>query len=154
LSTFDFKTSFRLRLAGWRPGRRILKQLKLPPSFQLFPAAEAFLTEFGGLTFRNRSGYTKLDPSEASEIIHEIKEYEKLVGRRLFPIGIVEGGDTVFILMDDRDVVYALAGWLEPIASSSRIALKYLVRVYAVNQTEQRKDLQRNDLFGKSWKLK
>ena len=123
----------------------------MPRGIEAFDAATKVLSEFGGLTFRIESGSTTLDPSTGDEIEDEIKGYAALLGRPLYPLGITGGGDTFFILIDPEGVVYALAGTLEPLASTFDQALKYLSRFFTVDEREQQCDLAAIGLLGKSW---
>ena len=150
---FDRRTLIRLRRAGWHSGRDVLRELKLPSGFSLFPAALKVLAEFGGLDFRSRSGRTSLDPNAGEEILAEVKQYEERLGTCLYPLGICEGGDTIYILIDENGIIYALAGWLEPLASKFDMAIKYFAAVFLVSQNEQATDLSRVGLLGKRWTL-
>jgi hypothetical protein len=153
LKRFPQRTTLRLHWAGWRRGRHIWDRLALPPSFDVFPAAQRVLTEFGGLIFKSASGYAKLDPMVGEEIAAEIQKYAAKLSRRLYPIGIVEGGDTIYILIDERGVIYMLAGWLEPLASSFDRAIQYLAEVCAVNEAEKLQDLKTSGLLGLAWRI-
>lgn len=151
MARFDPDTERRLRRAGWRPGRDVWGRLTLPRGIEAFDAVRKVLSEFGGLTFRIKSGSTTLDPAVDDKIEGEIRQYAAVLGRPLYPLGITDGGDTIFILIDPEGVVYALGGTLEPLASTFDQAIKYLSRVFTVNQSEQRRDLAAIGLLGKSW---
>lgn len=141
----------RLVLAGWRPGRDVWDSLKLPAGFTAFPEAQRVLAEFGGLKFTKPYGSATLDPSVGEEISEEIHAYEKKLGRALYPVGIIDGGDTLYLLLDESGLVYTLTYRLEPFASSFNQAIKYLVLVCTVNKREQREDLKSIGMFGKFW---
>jgi hypothetical protein len=121
-------TKLKLFLAGWRPRRNRLRQLRLPISMELFPAAERVLAEFGGLTFGSRTEHIALDPAWGEAFADEIKAYASLIGARLYPIGVMEHQDRHYILIDERGVVYTLIDQLEPLASSFHRAIEFLVR--------------------------
>lgn len=120
-------TWWKLVLAGWRPNRNAWRQLTLPRSFAVFPMAKAALAEFGNLKFQSPSETVDLDPSIGDEIAAEIKRYEEKVGRPFYPVGIIDGGDTAYVLIDAEGIVYALTDQLEPFALTFDRAIEYLV---------------------------
>jgi hypothetical protein len=89
-SYWRWVTHLRLLLSGWKPRRRVWEQLKLPTSLSPFSAAERILTEFGNLKFGDKNEYVLLDPSVGERVEKEIRGYERVIGRRLFPIGVWE----------------------------------------------------------------
>jgi hypothetical protein len=88
---------------------------------------EEALAEFGNLKFRDSSELVSLDPSEGERIAEEISRYEGKVGRSLYPIGILDGGDTLYLLIDETGVVYTLGNELRPLALTIHRAIEYLV---------------------------
>ena len=150
---WDLETQRRLLRAGWEPGRDVWARLRLPTGFEPFPVAKRILSEFGDLTFSEDSGRTCLDPSLGERIADEIKEYEIKIGRRLYPIGKVDGGDVLDVLVDETGLVYTLTDRLEPFASSFDQAIKYLACVCAYEQREYQSDLESVGMFDKSWNL-
>lgn len=151
-TTWRWTTRLKLRAAGWRPNRNVWDRLKLPQSLSVFPEAKRILAEFGDLRFSSPAESVHLDPSVGEEIADQIKVYEKKLGRPLYPVGILEGGDTLYLLVDDKGLVYALSDQLEPFASSFERAIGYLVR-HVINGREMKDDLQAAGVLGKVWKL-
>ena len=98
-------TKIALLFSGWRPNRNVWGRLKLPPSFEVFPVAKEILTRYGGLKFGPSTDYARLDPSLAEEVVNEIKEYEKKIGGRLYPLGIREHHDREYLLVDETGVI-------------------------------------------------
>jgi hypothetical protein len=130
----------------------VWERLKLPKSFPVFPEAKRILAEFGDLKFSDRTESVDLDPSVGEEVADEIRVFEKKLGRPLYPVGILEGGDALYLLIDDKGFVYALSGrLLEPFASSFERAIEYLVR--PKTEGERMEDLQAAGVLGKVWKL-
>ena len=101
-----WSTWLRLLLAGWRPGRNVLNRLTLPESLEVFPEAERILAEFGNLRFGDRNDQVRLDPSLGQEIVEQLKMYERELGRRLYPLGVWQHQDRIYLLVDENGVVY------------------------------------------------
>jgi hypothetical protein len=119
----------RLVFAGWRPNRNVWARLKLPASFEVFPEARRILSRFGGLKFGDRNELARLDPSSGDEVSDQIRACEKLLGRRLYPLGYREHQDREYVLVDEAGTVYLLAGdTLHLLAASFEIAIDDLAR--------------------------
>lgn len=123
----------------------------MPAQIVAFPEAERGLSEYGNLEFKEPSQHVRIDPSVGEEIIEEIRKYEEQIGTSLYPIGILEGGDTLFLLIDTRGVVYAMSDELEPFASSLDRAIEYLARP-GTRSREWRTDLGAIGMVGKKWR--
>lgn len=112
-----------LQAAGWTKGREQSavvaewrKRLE-GAGYHWVPAAEALLSEFGGLRLKTvglrlSDGVVRrysfgFDPLEA-EGTGYIEDFEALTGIRLCPIGYVEDGRG-YVAMDDSGTVYLLA---------------------------------------------
>jgi hypothetical protein len=147
-----FTTKLALYAAGWRPTRNQWSQLKLPQSFAPFPAAQSVLSKFGGLRFGSRTESVVLEPALGEEVANEIKAFERLLGLRLFPVGVMEHQDRHYLLVDEQGVVYTLIDELEPLASSFHRAIEYLVRGKA-DRREVDEDLAAAGIARKSWRL-
>jgi hypothetical protein len=143
-------TRLRLLFSGWRPRRRVWEQLKLPTSFSPFSAAERLLTEFGNLKFGDKNEYVLLDPSLAERAEMEILGYERVLGRRLFPIGVGDHQDPVYLLVDEGGIIYTLDYELRPFASSFDRAIDHLVRLEC-SRDDLQADLKTVGLAGKFW---
>jgi len=102
-----------LLAAGWTPERRVgidhwLRQL-LGEGNQVFPAATAFLENFGGIRLSaapvtNRAfnpGKTVFDPIDAGSEIDRIQDWERDHALRLFPVGSAFNGHFVLLISDD-----------------------------------------------------
>lgn len=126
-STWHWATWFKLLLAGWRPNRNVWHQVSLPKSFSVFPSAKEAIAEFGNLKFQESSELVHLDPSEGERVAEEISRYERKVGCSLYPIGILDGGDTIYLLIDETGIVYTLSDGLRPFALTFHRAIEYLV---------------------------
>jgi hypothetical protein len=84
----------------------------------MHPAAEAFLSEFGGLNVDIRgAGRTKarepfeLDPSLCSGEDDRFLEWGSDLGRSLYPLGELDRG-RFFLGMDEHAVIYLVEAWL------------------------------------------
>jgi hypothetical protein len=147
-------TTARLLLAGWRPGRDVLGRLPLPESFELFSEAERVLRQFAGLEFGNRNDYARLDPAAGDEVVGPIRECERKVGRRMYPVGFTEHQDRAYYLVDETGVVYLMfpGDELQPLASSFERALDSITR-RSIRRRDRDEDLRPLGLVGKSWEL-
>jgi hypothetical protein len=150
--TPTWMTTIALVFNGWWPGRDVWGRLKLPPSFEAFPEAKRILARYGGLTFGPKTDYTRFDPSAGEEVADDIKEYQKQVGRRLYPVGYREHQDREYLLVDEAGIIYLLTDELRPMASSFERLLGYIVW-----KVERRRDideeLRPHGLAGKAWRL-
>lgn len=145
-----WKTWFRLVLAGWRPNRNAWNQLKLPESFDVFPEARRVLTEFGNLKFERAWGTLILDPFVGEEVRGEIQEYEKQLGYALYPIGIDDGGDTLYLLIDEDGIIYAMSGDLQPFAGCFGVAIDRLL-CGLIDKRALDEDLRAVQMSGRVW---
>jgi hypothetical protein len=152
--TWRWSTYLKLVLAGWKPGRNVWEQLELPESLPVFAEAQRVLAEFGQLRLGTRHDRIHLGPSVEDDIVGEIKTYERRLGRRLYPIGVMEHQDPVQLLLDDHGIVYTLMPGLElePMASSFDRAIEFLIRRHTSRQ-ESRDDLRRVGISEKAWRL-
>ena len=144
-----WSTWVRLFLAGWRPNRDVWDELTLPNSFVVFPAARLTLSRYGNLTFRHPSETVTLDPSAGEEAAEEIAAFEKELGFSLYPIGLLDGGDTIYLLIDERGVVYSMSDELQAFALTADRAVEYLVRHDGGFDDE----LDSIGMLGKTWRL-
>ena len=118
----------------------------------MFPEAQRVLTEFGNLRFGDRNDYVELDPSLGENGADEILPFQEELGTRLYPVGIMEHQDRVYLVVDEKGLVYTvLLDELEPFASSFDQAIEFLVRP-AINRREWEDDLRSVGLVGKVWK--
>ncbi|MGY4740077.1 SUKH-3 domain-containing protein [Streptomyces sp. ATMOS53] len=108
-----------LRLSGWSPGRQtdIEAWKEQLSDFTWHPAAERFLTEFGGMAV-DVSGRGvnvarepfEIDPELAVGEEGAFQQLSERFGRKFFPIGEIGRGE--FLLAIDEDgVLYLLAAW-------------------------------------------
>jgi len=120
--------------AGWFPGRRVditaLERLGL----SLFPAAKSVLQEFFGLHIgvcgpgkECATSDVLVDPSATTHLLEELREYEQLLGVRLFPLGEVHRSYG-FLLIDERGRTYLLSDEIIPFARSFDDSLEKLVK--------------------------
>jgi SUKH-3 immunity protein len=105
-----------LREAGWRPGRHAYVETWLERFAELgceaSDAAIEFLVEFGGLDVqisgrglrRAREPFV-LDPILCEGDLDRFVDWSGLLGRRLFPIGVL-GSAMTCLGMDERSVIY------------------------------------------------
>lgn len=146
-------TYVKLLLAGWRPNRNVLSHLRLPPSFALFPEAKRVLAEYGNVRLGDRNEYYLFDPFLGEEGAKEILPFERILGRRLYPLGINEHQDVLYLVIDEKGIVYGIMlDECEPLASSFEVAVETFVRGY-VGARERENDLRSVGLSRKVWKL-
>jgi hypothetical protein len=120
MGRFPRRTERALRKAGWRPGRRVdprqwCSEIK---GIALHPAAEAFLTEFGGLDMRigglgrtsAREPFT-LDPSLCTGEEGRFLDWSGWIGRSLYPLGELDHG-RFFLGIDEEAEIYLVIDWL------------------------------------------
>lgn len=112
-----------LRQAGWSPERNGLADLALPPEFEIFDEAARALKQYGGLTFNHR-GYETLvicpcDCVELDRDTNIIAEFSKQSGQRVYPIGVLDGGDTVGVVINYSGWTYiTLVDEVRPVSAS------------------------------------
>lgn len=111
-----------LLAAGWWPGRKIDVTdwcVRMADSnFHMHDAAKKFLSEFGGLSFnlagegisRAREPFD-LDPVQAWGEDDRFAEWGSIIGRSLFPVGVLDQG-RFFLGIDEYEQVYLIADWL------------------------------------------
>jgi SUKH-3 immunity protein of toxin-antitoxin system len=108
-----------LREAGWSAERRVdvsgwITDLAREGTTAL-PAAEAILSNFGGLVVKHtdHQGSSRhsfdLNPSRWYHARDEIRDNEELVGDRLFPLGETEGAGMLAVL-EDGGIIWAFVG--------------------------------------------
>ena len=143
-------TRIMLLLNGWWPKRRDPKSL--PKSFEPFPIAMETLRKYGGRSLRKPSEVLVLDPTAGDEIAGDIKKYEILPGRRLYPLGVREHQEKEHILIDENGVIYVLMDGLIPIAPS----FERFIHNYFWNKQSRAivgNELRSVGLEGVAWKL-
>lgn len=146
-------TLLKLLFAGWRPNRNGLELLQLPSELAIFPEARRVLSEFGGLSFGNSNKHVCLDPLTAGEIYGHIGTLECAMGCRLYPVGVWEHQDPMYVLVNERGIVFIIeANECRPLASSFDRAIEYIVR-QKWDREEKEEDLGRLGMVGKSWRL-
>jgi hypothetical protein len=123
MGRFSARTENTLQRAGWYPGRQVPDKLAYWKSnetlsrFEMFPAAERILLEFGGLKVDQEGpGETcarepfVVEPTFAAYEYDLFGYYSNLVKTTLYPLGEVNSGyyfwaigedNHVYILMDD-----------------------------------------------------
>lgn len=119
--------------SGWFAGRDVFRSLSLPAQFVLFPKAEEVLREFGGLRFGkcgagidSSTGDIEIVPGLAVHLQEELKEYERSLKTRLYPLGEAYRGD-VYLVIDERGRTYLLFDELAPFAPSFSRTLEMLL---------------------------
>jgi hypothetical protein len=106
-----------LRAYGWREGRRATEEtaaaVRLVP-YEPFPAAVTALEEFGGLYIAQdgpgrelRRRPFALDPTLVPPSGQALADFSRVLGVRLYPIGI-EGGADALLVIDEQGRVFAL----------------------------------------------
>ena len=109
-----------LRRSGWFPGRRVetARWRAMLDGLDMHPAAEGFLSEFGGLSVDiHGPGRTaartpfELDPSLCSGEEDRFREWGVAIERSLYPLGELDGG-RFFLGMDDRGLICLVETWL------------------------------------------
>jgi hypothetical protein len=147
-------TAARLLLAGWRPGRDVWGRVQLPHAFESFPEAQRVLSRFAGLRFGDRNDFAVLDPCAGEEEVGQIRQCERKVGRRMYPVGFAEHQDRAYYLVDEAGVVYLMfpGDELQPLASSFERALDSIAR-RSIRRRERDDDLRPLGLAGTSWTL-
>lgn len=133
---WEMETEMALRAAGWKPDRcerelvqRWRTKLEYPGGFQMFPAAERILEEFGGLQ-ASKDGPGRTCARGSFEINAELGwgeedrfgAFSDFVDGRLFPIGEIDHGHA-FLGVDESGVVYLIGDWLSRLGSDIYEAL-------------------------------
>ncbi|MYV37511.1 hypothetical protein GT030_01155 [Streptomyces sp. SID1328] len=119
-----------LRDAGWHPGRRVevasWRARLEAGGFHVTECAEKFLSEFGGLVFRNSGpGLTcavepfELDPTLADGEDDRFGEWGEELNKSLCPVG--EGGHgEYFLAIDEGGEMYLVADWVATFGASDQ----------------------------------
>jgi hypothetical protein len=114
-----------MRRAGWYPGRSVdIDQWRPGPSSEIsmHPAAERFLSEFGGLTVEvggpdpgpaGRESFVFDPTDELGELGDEGRyaDWGADIGHSLFPVGFFKQ-DVFRLAIDEDSVVYLVSSWL------------------------------------------
>ncbi|SHN03143.1 SUKH-3 domain-containing protein [Cryptosporangium aurantiacum] len=125
MSRFPTEVETVLRASGWTEGRRVpeasaeaIRIVCAQPGADgsrhvPFPAAEAVLAEFGGIFVRQdepgrelRRRPFALDPTMAAATAATLADLGRLLGVRLFPLGVEGDGDAV-LTIDEQGRVFA-----------------------------------------------
>lgn len=126
MSRFPTEVETVLRASGWAEGRSVpdagaeaIRLVCAQPGADgsrhvPFPAAEAALTEFGGLFVRQdepgvelRRRPFALDPTMAAATAATLADLGRVLDVRLFPLGVEGDGDAV-LTIDERGRVFAV----------------------------------------------
>jgi hypothetical protein len=126
--------------------------LTLPTCLDVFAAAQQVLSEFGNLHFVTDDSHIILDPSLAEEVCETLKALQTEIGSRLYPLGIIDGGEYMYLIIDENGYIYFLTDILEPYASTFGRAIEFLVGPRIVRK-EMEQDLRNAGLFGKVWRV-
>ena len=104
-----------LQKAGWFEGRNISLVTFSPTQLGLFTQAQEVLREYGGLHVGEcgpgidcATSDVHIDPSLTVHLEPELKDYEKKLGTRLFPLGEVHRGHG-YIVIDEQGKTYLLS---------------------------------------------
>ena len=138
-SESDKSVTAALHAAGWREGRDCgaalleWKTTLAAEGFDMFPAAEAVLREFGGLKIISRgSGEEQarssfeVDPLLAKGERDRFAAFEAPLGRRLFPLGDVENGHA-FLACSDDGKIYMVGDHIWLLGSDVLAAFRKLI---------------------------
>lgn len=134
------QTKALLTAAGWHKGRRGAgrvaewrRKLEKPNGFQMSPAAERALEEFGGLRVDYQGpglecarGGFDLDPELAAGEEDRFKDFRDHVRGNLFPLGEAFNGQS-FLAMDETGRVYLLGDSIQLVANDIYSALDSLL---------------------------
>ena len=126
MSRFSADVDAVLRASGWVEGRRVpeasaeaIRIVCAQPGADgsrhvPFPAAEVALAEFGGIFVRQdepgvelRRRPFALDPTMAAATAATLADLGRLLGVRLFPLGVEGDGDAV-LAIDEQGRVFAI----------------------------------------------
>jgi hypothetical protein len=121
--------------SGWYEGRDVLDKVRIPEGFELFPAAEKVLREFGNLHI-GACGPGKdwatidveLDPLLGEGYEEDLAECEERLGVKLYPLGEgCNGHEEIIIDEQGRVFEWQLFDELAPCATSFDRALEVLL---------------------------
>src|SRR5574338_313572 len=115
MDRFSAQTEQTLRKAGWRPGRQVRdivaswKNSEMLSGFEMFPAAEKLLLEFGGLKIDEHGrGETcarepfVVDPLMAAYEEELFRDFSTLVNTRLYPLGEGDNGHNYWAIGENN----------------------------------------------------
>jgi len=122
--------------AGWYPGRRQdervatwRRDLAETDAFQMFPAAEVALKEFGGINVRGDGpgiecarGSVELDPELAQGERERFERFRDIVGQDIFPLGEAHDGHA-FLAIDRIGRVLLIGDEVQFVGSNIQSAL-------------------------------
>jgi hypothetical protein len=125
MSRFPTEVDLVLRASGWSEGRQVpdasaeaIRLVCAQPGadgsrHEPFPAAESALAEFGGIYVRQdepgrelRRRPFALDPTMAAATAGTLADLGRMLGVRLFPLGVEGDGDAV-LTIDEKGRVFA-----------------------------------------------
>ena len=159
--SWRWTTWFKLRSAGWRPGRDIWDKLDLSGSPPIFPEARRILAEFGGLRFGPPHEIYDLGPSTNAEVADRLEEFGQLIQSRLYCVGYYEHQDRIYFIVGEDGTTYTLiegydendeeTSELEPLASSFERLIDLFTRT--AHRSETIEDLRAIGLLGRIWFL-
>ncbi len=129
-----------LTRSGWYPGRKVpelvanwVKRLDRPARFSIFPTAETFLLEFGGLRIdQDGPGIScartpfHLNPLLALGEYEYFEDYARQVESTFYPLGEMDGGDS-FLAIDCSGRVFGIKNILSIIGLNIEDALANLI---------------------------
>ena len=117
MDRFSTETEQTLRRAGWYPGRHVpevvssLKDNETLSGFEMFPAAEEVLSEFGGLKVDQQGpGETgarepfQFDPALAGYEEEFFSDFSRLVNTKLYPLGEAANGHSYWAIGENGNV--------------------------------------------------
>ena len=119
--------------SGWKPGRSVFNEVELPHDWTIFGTAEKILDEFGnlrllsegaGIAFARSS--IEFRPILAAFEYAGFVEYEITLGKRLYPLGELNGGYGL-LLVDEDGVIYHDSSVLYSIGSSISVAIENIL---------------------------
>jgi hypothetical protein len=137
---FSSEAEDTLRRAGWYPGRRVpdlvaswKATLQVSDGFEMFPNAESFLLEFGGLSIDQhgpgesfaREPFT-FDPTLAAYESDRFSDFSARLNTRLYPVGEAIGGH-YFLAIGENEHVYLLMNDLQLLGNNADEALENLL---------------------------
>ncbi|RSM72894.1 hypothetical protein DL991_32330 [Amycolatopsis sp. WAC 01375] len=107
---------------GWSPERRVdtseWRSIFEPHGLEMFPAAEDFLSRFGGLSFEKRPNGVdsycfqfELDPRLCAGEEDLFLDWGKTMGKAWFPLGEYDNS-RFFLAIDEDAVIYTAVNWI------------------------------------------
>ena len=100
--------------------------------FEMFPAAQSALEEFGGLHVTDRGPGVdraresfKVDPTLAIDAEDLFEEHSRLLQKRLFPLG--EAGDQAFLAIADTGEVFLIFEGVQLVGDNIEEAMTNLI---------------------------